>query len=49
MIEEKLYYVNIMDEPIIAKDAENAIIAFANYMLKHPDMFVDCCSEYEKE
>lgn len=49
MTKEQLYYINIIDEPIIAKDKESAVIAFAKYMLKHPDMFTDYCTEYEDD
>lgn len=49
MTKEQLYYVDIIGEPIIAKDKESAVIAFAKYMLKHPDMFADCCTEYGEE
>ena len=49
MTKEQLYYIDIIGEPIIAKDNESAVIAFAKYMQKHPDMFTDCCTEYEDD
>ena len=49
MTEEKLYYIDIVSEPIISKDKENAVITFAKYMMRHPDMFTDCCTEYEDD